>query len=367
VTSPSTTPQPGAPGLAAGRTAPTHRGHKRWGLVLVFGALAAGVVIDIWVGSGVVISGSYAIAAVLAAVLMSVRSTAVVGAVAVTLAALAGLWNDNLGTLDWAVRLALAAALAALAVFAATVRVRREHALRHMTLIAETAQRAVLRAMPSTVESVGLAARYISATQEALVGGDLYEVVATPRGVRVIIGDVRGKGLEAVQMAATVIGGFRQAAYRQSSLAAIGDDLDAVVRAVAGDEDFVTALLAEFHDDRTVTLVNCGHHPPMLITSEGEVRAPATAEPAPPLGLGPEPAAVSCSWPAGSRMLFYTDGLVEARDSRGVFFPLEQHAPSLHLGSLEEALDRLVNELVKYTGHDVTDDMALVIAENRWS
>ncbi len=339
-------------------------GQERWGLVLASATLAAVVALDVRFGSSA-FSGSYAIAAVLAAALLSVRSTATLGALAVALAAVSALWNQNFGTVDWELRIALAAGMSAMAVFAATVRVRREHALRHMTLIAETAQRAVLRTMPSTVESVGLAARYISATRQALVGGDLYEVVATPHGVRVIIGDVRGKGLEAVRLAATVIGGFRQAAYRRSSLVAIAEDLDAVVRAVAGEEDFVTALLAEFHDDHTVTLVSCGHHPPMLIMPDGEVRLPAAADPVPPLGLGPRPTPVSSGWPTGSRMLFYTDGLVEARDNHGTFFPLAEHAPALHLGSLDEALDHLIAGLVQYTGHDVTDDLALVIAENR--
>jgi serine phosphatase RsbU (regulator of sigma subunit) len=64
-------------------------------------------------------------------------------------------------------------------------------------------------------------------------------------------------------------------------------------------------------------------------------------------------------------MLFYTDGLVEARDRNGVFFPLTDHAPALREGNLEEALDRLITGVTHYTGHHVTDDMALVIAENR--
>jgi len=56
------------------------------------------------------------------------------------------------------------------------------------------------------------------------------------------VGDVRGKGLDAVQMAATVLGVFRTAAFTQSSLADIARDLDGVVKAYGGDEDFVTAL-----------------------------------------------------------------------------------------------------------------------------
>lgn len=343
------------------------RTQGRWGLALAFSTLAVVCGVDVVFGGDVVISGSYAIAAVVAAGLVSVRGTAAVGGLAVALAALSGLWNDNFGTTDWGVRLALGLGLAGAAVLAAMMRVRRELALRHMTVIAETAQGAVLRAMPSQVESVSFAARYISATEEALVGGDLYEVVATPFGVRVIVGDVRGKGLEAVQVAATVIGGFRQAAYRQPSLTAVAVDLDAVVRSVAGDEDFVTVVLAEFRNDHTVTVVNCGHHPPLLITPNGEVRAAPGADPVPPLGLVPSPEPVSFAWTTGTRMLLYTDGLVEARDAHGAFFSLADHAPTLHEGSLEEALDRLIKGLVAHTGHRVTDDMALVIAEDCWA
>lgn len=338
---------------------------ERAGLAVAFGALAVILLLDVWFTSGLVISGSYAIAAVLAAVLLPVRTTALIGCVAVALSASSGLWNDNFGTKEWAVRLALGAALAVIAVAAATVRVRREEALRRMTVIAETAQRAVLRAMPTAVDSVGFAARYVSATEEALIGGDLYEVVATPHGVRVIVGDVRGKGLDAVQMAATVLGEFRRAAYRHASLPAITDDLDAVVRSMAGAEDFVTCLVAEFHTDHTVTLVNCGHHPPLLVTADGGVQVAAPLEPVPPLGLGPRPAPWTSPWPEGARMLFYTDGLVEARDAGGTFFPLAAHAVALAQGSLEEALENLIGVLLQHTGRDVRDDMALLLAESR--
>ena len=66
------------------------------------------------------------------------------------------------------------------------------------------------------------------------MGGDLYEVVQSPDGVRLIVGDVRGKGLDAVQMAATVLAAFRRAAVLEVSLTAMAADLDSVVTAVAG-------------------------------------------------------------------------------------------------------------------------------------
>jgi hypothetical protein len=120
-----------------------------------------------------VVSGSYAVAAVVAAATTTVRNTAVVAAAALVLSLISGLWNDNFATLDWGIRVALTLGLGALAVLAARIRVHREHDLRHTTLIAETAQRAVLRAIPSAAGSVGFAARYVSATRQALVGGDL--------------------------------------------------------------------------------------------------------------------------------------------------------------------------------------------------
>lgn len=345
--------------MAAGRWS------EKVGFVTVAAVLVAIVAVDLAFGPALVLSGSYSVSAVLAAVVTTVRRTAAVAAVAVVLSALSGAWNANFWTADWGIRLAVSAALAALAILSAHIRVRRERALRHMTVIAETAQRAVLRAMPSRVGSLGFAARYVSATREALVGGDLYEVVESPFGVRVVVGDVRGKGLDAVQMAGTVMGAFRRAAFTQPSLVGIAKELDSVVSAVAGDEDFVTAVLAEFHDDATVTLVNCGHHQPLLVNPSESARLLQTGEPVPPLGLGPSPSEVSAVWPEGSRMLMYTDGLVEARNRRGVFFPLTDYAMALCHGTLDDALERLLKRLTAHAGSDIADDMALVLVEHR--
>jgi sigma-B regulation protein RsbU (phosphoserine phosphatase) len=230
-------------------------------------------------------------------------------------------------------------------------------------VIADASQRALLRAMPSAIGPVGFAARYVSASEDAAVGGDLYEVAATPYGVRVIVGDVRGKGLEAVQTAASVLGAFRQAAFQEPDLAALARSLDHIVTRVIGEEEFVTALLAQFQGD-TVTLVNCGHHPPLLVH-----RAPSlldTGEPQPPLGLAPEPVITSHDWPSSARLLLYTDGLVEARDARREFFPLSDVAPDLARGTLDEALDQLLARLHEFAGRRIGDDIALVLAENQF-
>lgn len=340
---------------------------KRWLLgrdvLIPLGVLGVIVSVDALLPPRVVVTGAFAVAAIVASATTTARRTAIVAVAATVLAAASAFWNHNLATVEWWVRLAVTVSIGALSVILAKGRVRREHALRHMTAIAEAVQRALLPAVPSSIGSLGVAARYVSATNEALVGGDLYEVTETSHGVRMILGDARGKGLDAVQMAATVLAAFRRAAATEPTLTALTTDLDNVVSAVAGDEDFVTAVLAEFHDDSTVSLVNCGHHPPLLLTDGDESRLVDTGEPEPPLGLHPAPTPVTCKLPEGARLLYYTDGLVEARDREGAFFPLADSAPALRTGSLGAALDNLLGELVDHTGYRTDDDMALLLIE----
>ncbi|MGH3306503.1 MAG: PP2C family protein-serine/threonine phosphatase, partial [Nocardioides sp.] len=308
-------------------------------LLIPLGVLGLLVLTDALLPPTLLVTGTFAIAAIVASALTTVIRTTIVAVAALGMAGVSALWNGNLGTLDWWLRMAIVVLGRTMAVVLAMIRVRREQELRHMTAIAEAAQRALLRAMPASIGSLGFAARYVSATEEALVGGDLYEVAETPNGVRLVVGDVRGKGLDAVQLAATVLSAFRRAARLEPSLTAVAADLDDVVTAVAGDEDFVTVVLAEFHEDLSVTLLNCGHHPPMLVANAHSRSLVDTGTPEPPLGLGPEPSPVTCQLTEGARLLFYTDGLVESRNRAGTFFPLQDSAGTLSTQDLGTALD----------------------------
>ena len=331
-------------------------------VLLLGGVLATIAVIDVLLGSRAVAGALYAIVPVAAAALLSLRGTALLAVLAVALAAVSGVWNLNLGTTDWWIRLLLCGLLGLLAMFVAAMRVRRERALQAMTLVAEAAQHAVLRTLPTQLRDYRFAARYLSATDAAVVGGDLYEVVDSPFGVRCVVGDVRGKGLEAVQLSATVMAAFRWAAVTESSLESVARNLDTVVTTIAGDEDFVTAILAEFHEE-TVSVVNCGHHPPVVIQAD-RVHLLDTGEPALPLGLGSAPRTVTGKWPNRCRLLLYTDGLAESRDRQGRFFPLLAAAERLRDGSLDEALDRLLGAVESHSGQQRNDDLALVLAEH---
>jgi serine phosphatase RsbU (regulator of sigma subunit) len=137
---------------------------------------------------------------------------------------------------------------------------RRARELAEIRLVAEVAQRVLLHPIPRQAGPVQLAVRYLSASAGARVGGDLYEVVTTPDFVRLIVGDVEGKGLPGVASAAAVLGVFREAAHDEGSLAAIVARIETSLGRQLGDEQFVTAVLAEISTaGDKIELLSCGH------------------------------------------------------------------------------------------------------------
>jgi phosphoserine phosphatase RsbU/P len=201
------------------------------------------------------------IAPLVAAAVADERRTAVFAGAAVALAIGAG-WRDGVaGSVTYWIRVGVVCAICAMAVVVAGMRRRREERLARMTAVAEAA---LLPPLPPEMTGIGIAARYRSATREASVGGDLYEIIPTGYGIRVIIGDVRGKGLDAVLLARHVLSAFRRSAVAMPALEQVAGEVGRVMGPHLGQEDFVTAALAQITPTDKLTVVNCGHHPPLL-------------------------------------------------------------------------------------------------------
>jgi serine phosphatase RsbU (regulator of sigma subunit) len=253
----------------------------------------------------------------------------------------------------------------------------------NVSSVAEAAQRAVLRPLPEQLGPLKLGVVYLAAAAEARVGGDLYEVTHTEaHGIRLIIGDVRGKGLGAVEVAADIIGRFREVAHGVGTLNEVAYRLDAGLSRRWGQyEEFVTALLAEIDPDRgKLTILNCGHPPPLLISPEDGVTVLEVRAPAPPLGL------ITLGSDAGGKqvymfkpndqLLLYTDGVTEARDASREFYPLDERVKALAPqarprltktgklranGSVPSLLDLVRDDLLRYVGAPPDDDAALLL------
>ena len=336
-------------------------------LVEVLGVLSGS---DVWLlGLLVFLPGT-------ASALCTVRQTGFVAAwtsivvttTAVVRAPVGGHWLDRLLLVLFTLALGVAS------VYACRWRIRREHEMLRLRSTAAAMQRHILHPLPLVTDDVLVNGVYEPVQEDRLVGGDIYDVVDSPFGTRVLIGDVQGKGLAAVGAAFAVIGAFREAAHREPTLTALVDALDAAVvrhnsyaEQTGDDERFVTALILGVDADSEVQVVNCGHVPPRLM-HEGLVTTPQL-DSGVPLGLAElaaEPTTVDWfDFPAGSTLLLTTDGLTETRAEDGTFYPLDERLTK-HLGLSPTELPRALHEdALAFTDADRRHDDIAVLTVRR--
>ena len=334
--------------------------------VLPFLIMGAAAVAATVAGSGTGLLPLLSLGPAFAAVSSGLRKTTAVGIIALALCALIAWSYQATGLGQESFDFATVAGVTAAAVIASTIRQRRQRELAEIRAIAEVAQRVLLGPVPSQLGPVRLAVRYVSAASRARIGGDLYEVVATPHGVRLIIGDVQGKGLSAVKTAATVLGTFREVAYDAFDLAAIADRIEISLARQLTDEQFVTAVFAQVSEDGSkIDLLNCGHPAPLL-ASGGAAQFVQPADRNLPLGLAhladEHRDQTTVPFGPGDQMLFYTDGVSEARDKAGTFFPLTLTGHD-DLDP-DDVLDRLSGDVARHVGHALDDDAAMLLVRH---
>jgi serine phosphatase RsbU (regulator of sigma subunit)/anti-sigma regulatory factor (Ser/Thr protein kinase) len=209
------------------------------------------------------------------------------------------------------------------------------------------------------------AARYQPARA---VGGDFYDFVELPDGtLGLMVGDVTDKGVPAALVMATTRSILRTAAQR---LASPGEVLQRTNDALCGDippNMFVTCLYAIL-DPATgrVKYANAGHDLPFLRHGSGvsELRARGM-----PLGLMPdmiyEEKEVVVA--PGDRVLFYSDGLVEAHNAEREMlgFPRLEALMGEIDATPDDVIEQLLLALEQWTGQDweQEDDITLVVLE----
>ncbi|MEU8686514.1 PP2C family protein-serine/threonine phosphatase [Streptomyces sp. NPDC048611] len=302
----------------------------------------------------------------LAAAMWPVLPTVLLGTVCLLLMIGLGIVFPDLGTW-WTAAGVVAVTVAA--AYGSHVRLRREQTLFHVRLVADTAQQVVLSPMPRRFGGIEIEGLYLAAAAEASIGGDFYEAVDTEYGVRLLIGDVRGKGLPAVGSAAAMVNCFREAAYDEADLVSIARRLEASSTRYNAAfppegtmERFTTALLAEIpHGGGTIGILNCGHPPPLLL-NHGKVRALEPTAPSPLLNLaaliGDDYSIDVFDFASGDLLLLYTDGVAEARDRDGDFFPLATWLHRQPPGRPGELINALHHGLLHHSKGRLDDDIA---------
>lgn len=268
--------------------------------------------------------------------------------------------------------------------------------LRQAREVAGAAQSVLLRPLPPRIDGLNVAAAQVSADRGANIGGDLYEVIATEHGVRIVMGDVRGHGLGALGTVAAVLGSFREAAHDEPSLGRVLGRLERALarhlrerakaeHPAAGPdpespvaEEFVTVLLLEIRRDGEVYALNCGHPWPYLLPGHaepdgghGRVERLSADEPLPPLGPFPLPAElplVHCGQLLpGEGLFLHTDGVEDARDGHGRFFPLPSalsEAVRVRPAAPQFVLHTVLTGLLRHTRGRPADDVAVLVLRN---
>jgi sigma-B regulation protein RsbU (phosphoserine phosphatase) len=245
-------------------------------------------------------------------------------------------------------------------------RVRAEHAEQAARRAAAALQRSLLPPLLPSIPGVELGAAYRSGTQGWDVGGDFYDVFELSSGNwALVVGDVCGKGLEAAAMTAMVRYAVRAAAVRHGPPS---DVLRAVNDALLRDTsrgEFCTAIYAcmDVSEDVPVVRLAVGGHPlPLLLDASGTVTPVGRAGTL----LGAFPGAVGHDdellLRPGELMLFYTDGVTEARTPHGMF-GLDRLAALLAgcVGaSAQEVAERVQSAVSAATDTQVADDLAVL-------
>ncbi|MFE9512894.1 PP2C family protein-serine/threonine phosphatase [Streptomyces sp. NPDC006643] len=363
-------PRPARRGRGRGR----HAGRPAHPIVelLPFLIIVGAIILDQATPTAITASPLYAAAPLVAAPFFSFARTVVVGVLSTATAIALHFVNDTVSGVETVTESLTVFTVSVLALAINGVVRRSGERLASARVIAEAAQRAVLPTPAARIGGLHIAARYEAAEEGAFIGGDLFAVQDTEYGVRLVVGDVRGKGMGAVETVAVVIGAFREAAEQERSLEGVARRLERALtregtRRTGIDlfEGFTTAVLAEIpHAEGMVRVVNRGHPEPLLLAADGALTVLAPGEPALPLGMGELGAwpdrADEIPYHSGATLLLYTDGLTEARNRAGVFYnPRERLAGRIFPGP-DELLDAIVGDVRLHTGGGSTDDMALL-------
>ena len=201
------------------------------------------------------------------------------------------------------------------------------------------------------------------------VAGDAFDYCLNGDVLGFAILDAMGHGVNSTLASTLALGAFRFGRRRGLDLSVVAEQIDdALIEQVDG-ESFVTGHLCRL-DVATgqFTWVNAGHPPPLLIRGP-KVVAELACDPCLPLGLGIRISEVGhCRLQSGDKLLFYSDGVVEARPSGGIQFGFERLCDLVEeytgAGLLaSETLRRLASALRQHRGGELEDDATLVFLE----
>jgi serine phosphatase RsbU (regulator of sigma subunit) len=172
------------------------------------------------------------------------------------------------------------------------------------------------------------------------IGGDFYDVIALPDCVCVAIADVSGKGVPASIVAATLQGIIHALMLTGQSLSETADLINRFLCARQVGK-YATMILLKVFPSGSIEFVNCGHVPPLFISSDGKITELETANPIVGIIEQATYSASQITLQPGDRILLATDGITEVRDRSGELTSIEGFIALAQLPTIDEIVHQL--------------------------
>jgi hypothetical protein len=205
------------------------------------------------------------------------------------------------------------------------------------------------------------------------IGGDSFDYAVDASVAHVAVFDAMGHGLSAATVATVAVAAYRNSRREAHDLAGTYAVMDETLGEQFHGERYATAVLARLElTTGLLAWINAGHPAPLLMR-DGQLVKTLDAPPATPIGvqLVAEPPQVGReALEPGDQVLFYTDGLVEARGDDGHFFTAERLADFFERQAAAglpapETLRRLRHAVMAYQHGRLQDDATAVLVEWR--
>ena len=235
--------------------------------------------------------------------------------------------------------------------------------------LADSLQASLLPPRPPEVPGMEVASRFVAGERGLTVGGDFFDVFRlASNDWALVLGDVCGKGARAASLTGLARWTVRAAAVHQFLPSAVLRDLNAALLADGdADDHFCTVVFGRLELDTCgawLTLATGGHPLPVLVRASGDVELRGT--PSLPLGMfeAVDPVDDRVGLGPGDALVFYTDGITEARGPGDELLGEERLLEVLAgcaSSSADEIASRVIGAAESFASGRLADDAAVLV------